>query len=97
MGYILLGVSCGWPMVSMEIVANFTGPVFTDRIGKMQTRPVVLQYETGFTPTQPPRYPVPYRYQERIAEHLQKLKAEGVIQDVDPSESATEARPRPSL
>ena len=72
---------------AMRIVHNFTGPVFTDRIGHVKTRPVVLQYEENFKPIQPPRYPVPYHYQEKIAEHLRKLKKEGVIEDVDPAES----------
>ena len=52
----------------------------------MKIKPVVLQYDKDFRPTQPPRYPVPYHYQEKVAQHLRQLKAEGIIEDVDPSE-----------
>ena len=71
---------------TMAIVQKYTGSVFTDTIGKMKTRPITLQYDEGFKPIQPPRYPVPYHYRERLTNHLEKLKAEGVIEDVEPSE-----------
>ena len=71
---------------AQKIVDEFTGPVYTDRTGKAQTTAVTLQYESGFKPTQPPRLPVPYHYQERVAAHLRKLKSEDIIEDVDPSE-----------
>ena len=45
-----------------------------------------LQYEAGFKPVQPPPYPIPYHYRAKTAEHIVKLKQEGVIEDVDPSE-----------
>ena len=69
-----------------KIVEEFTGPVFTDRTGQMKTQSIVLQYEPGFRPIQPPRHPVPYHYQDRVATHLRKLKAEDIIEDVDPAE-----------
>ena len=68
-----------------KIVEEFTGPVFTDRTGQMKTQSIVLQYEPGFRPIQPPRHPVPYHYQDRVATHLRKLKAEDIIEDVDPA------------
>jgi len=40
----------------------------------------------GFRPTPPPRYGVPFHYQDRLTTHLQKLKQDGVIEDVDPAE-----------
>ena len=69
-----------------HIVHEYTGSVFTDRIGNMQVPPIVLQYERGFKPTQPPRYSVPYHYQDKLAAHLQQLTKEGVIEDVHPAE-----------
>ena len=69
-----------------KIVEEFIGPVFTDRTGQMKTQSIVLQYEPGFRPIQPPRHPVPYHYQDRVATHLRKLKAEDIIEDVDPAE-----------
>ena len=47
---------------------------------------VKLKYEDGFKPVQPARYPVPYHYQERLATHLRKLEAEGVVEKVNPAE-----------
>ena len=35
---------------------------------------------------QPVRYPVPYHYQERLATHLRKLEAEGVVVKLNPAE-----------
>ena len=69
-----------------HIVHEYTGSVFTDRIGAMKVPPIILQYEKGFRPTQPPRYPVPYHYQGRLATHLKQLTKEGVIEDVHPAE-----------
>lgn len=69
-----------------RITKEYTGSVMSDRIGCMKTTPVKLQYQQGFTPTQPPRYPVPFHYRERVTAHLKKLKSEGIIEDVDPAE-----------
>ena len=69
-----------------HIVHEYTGSVFTDRIGAMKVPPIILQYKKGFRPTQPPRYSVPYHYQDRLATHLKQLTKEGVIEDVHPAE-----------
>ena len=71
---------------TMDIVKEFTGSVFTDKIGLVKVRPVKLEYEKGFDPAQPPRYPIPYHYRDRVSSHLDKLRSEGVIEDVNPSE-----------
>jgi hypothetical protein len=71
---------------TMKIVKGFMGSVFTDKIGHMKTNPVRLQYKAGFQAVQPRRYGVPYHYQDRLGAHLDKLKAEGIIEDVDPAE-----------
>ena len=69
-----------------HIVHEYMGSVFTDRIGAMKVPPIILQYKKGFRPTQPPRYSVPYHYQDRLATHLKQLTKEGVIEDVHPAE-----------
>ena len=69
-----------------RIAQVYTGTVLTARTGLMKTRPVKLQYEEGFKPVQPPRYPVPFHYRERLSAHLEKLRTENIIEDVDPAE-----------
>ena len=68
----------------LQLVDEFKGTVFTDKIGCMKTSPVVLDFDPKFKPTQPPFRPIPIHYREKISEHLQKLREEGVITDVDP-------------
>ena len=67
---------------TMKIVNSYTGPVFSDKIGKIMMEPVRLQYEPGFKAM----YGLPYHYQDRLATHLHKLTFEGIIEEVDPSE-----------
>ena len=69
-----------------KIINGYKGPVFTDREGKMKMETVELKDEDGCKPVQPARYPVPYHYQERLATHLRKLEAEGVVERVNPAE-----------
>ena len=68
----------------LQLVDEFKGTVFTNKIGCMKTSPVVLDFDPKFKPTQPPFRPIPIHYREKISEHLQKLREEGVITDVDP-------------
>ena len=69
-----------------KILNGYNGLVFTDREGKMKMETVELKDEDGCKPVQPARYPVPYHYQERLATHLRKLEAEGVVERVNPAE-----------
>ena len=71
---------------AMRIVNRYKGQVFMDKVGKMKMEAVKLQYEAGFKPVQPARYPVPYHYQERLATHQRRLEAEGVVEKVKPEE-----------
>ena len=71
---------------ALRIIEQYNGTVFSENIGCMNIPPVKLQYEAGFKPVQPPPYPIPYHYRAKTAEHIVKLKQEGVIEDVDPSE-----------
>ena len=76
--------------LTMSVVDKFKGTSISDKIGKVKIKPVRLKYEQGFRPIQPPRFAVPYHYQERLSErlskHLEKLSEDGVIEDVDPRE-----------
>ena len=72
--------------LTMAVVDKFKGTAISDRIGKVRVKPVKLEYEHGFRPVQPPRFTVPYHYQDRLSKHLQKLREDGVIEDVDPRE-----------
>ena len=70
----------------MAVVDKFKGTAISDKIGKVRVKPVKLEHEQGFRPVQPPRFAVPYHYQERLSKHLEKLREDGVIEDVDPRE-----------
>ena len=71
---------------AMQIVTRFYNSVFLPGIGCVKTEPVKLEFEEGFTPTQPPRRGVPYHYQERLSQHLAMMRKEGAIEDVNPRE-----------
>lgn len=71
----------------LQLVAEFTGTVFTNKIGCLKTSPVVLDFDPKFKPTQPPYRPIPIHYRAKISSHLEKLREEGIITDVDPRKS----------
>ena len=71
----------------MATVGKFKGTAKSDKIGKVKVKPVRLEYEQGFRPIQPPGFAVPYHYQELLSKHLQKLRDDGVIEDVDSRET----------
>ena len=71
---------------TMKLVDRFTGSVFSDRVGCLKSEPVKLQYEPGFRPVQPPRYQVPFQYREKLSAHLNNMRRDDVIEDVDPAE-----------
>ena len=68
------------------IVNALKASVFRPGVGKIKMEPVVLEHEQGFRPVQPPRRSVPYHYRERLSKHLDLMRREGVIEDVDPRE-----------
>ena len=72
--------------ITMAVVNKFKGTSISDRIGKVRVKPVRLEYERGFRPVQPRHFAVPYHYQEKLSKHLQKLREDGIIEDVDPRE-----------
>ena len=70
-----------------QLVEEFIGTVFSDKIGCIKTSPVVLDFDPKHKPTQPPYRPIPLHYRDRVSAHLDKLKEEGIITDVDPRKS----------
>jgi hypothetical protein len=68
------------------IVKNFQGTVFRPGIGLIDMEPITLEHEDNFRPVQPPRHPVPYHYRDRLSKHLDMMRKEGAIEDVDPRE-----------
>ena len=69
-----------------KIAARFYNSVFLPGIGCVKTEPVKLEFEEGFKPEQPPRRGVPYHYQGRLSQHLDMMRKEGAIEDVNPRE-----------
>ena len=55
-----------------RIVSRYKGPVFTDRVGRMEDEAGRHRYEEGLKPVHPARYPEPYHYQESLEVHLKK-------------------------
>ena len=70
-----------------DIVEEYKSSVFSGHIGKMKQEPVHLDYVEGFSPKQPPYRPMPIHYQAKVSEHLEFLRKESVIEDVDPKDS----------
>ena len=71
-----------------ELVDHYKGSVFDDtRVGLMNIPPIHLDYDAGHTPVQPQFRNIPFHYRDRVSKHLQFLREQGVISDVDPRES----------
>ena len=72
----------------MNLVQQYQGLVFNDhKIGKLDTPPIHLDYDTQFTPIQPKFRNIPIHYQKPVSELLTFLRKEGVITDVNPRKS----------
>ena len=69
---------------TMSLVDRLMGTTISERIGKVKVKPVRLEYKQQFHAIQHPRYTIPYHYQDRLSKHLQKLRDDGVIDDVNP-------------
>ena len=61
---------------------KYMGLFFSERIGYMKVTPVQLECEQKFKLVKPAHYPVPYYYQNRLGEHIKKLRKERVMEDV---------------
>ena len=69
---------------TMLIVDQYKGSVFNNHIGLIKTDPIKYNFDPKIKPTQPPYHPVPLHYKDKLSKHLQYLREEGVITDVDP-------------
>ena len=70
------------------LIDQYTGLVFSDdKIGQIRVKPIHLDYNPEFTPNQPPFHNIPIHYQPEVSNLLQFLREQGVITDVDPSET----------
>ena len=63
-----------------RVVNRYKRPVLKDKEGKRKKEVRELKYENGTTQVQPARYTTPHHYQERLATHVRKLEAEGVVE-----------------
>ena len=66
-------------------VGKYKGTVFDDeKVGKLSTEPIHLDYDTKFIPQQPRYRSIPIHYQAEVSKLLKFLREQGVITDVDP-------------
>ena len=71
-----------------DLVNKYLGSVFDEnKVGKIKTKPIHLEYEKDFKPEQPPFRNIPIHYQERTSELLKFLRQQKVITDADPRKS----------
>ena len=71
-----------------NLIDRYSGLVFSDdKIGQVKIEPIHLDYDPTFTPTQPPFHNIPIHYQPQLSKLLDFLREQGVITDVDPSET----------
>ena len=71
-----------------ELIHKYEGLVFSEeKIGRVDMKPIHLEVEPGFKPTQPQFHNTPIHYKEELSKHLQFLREEGAMTDIDPSES----------
>ena len=73
-----------------DLVEKFKGSVFEEnKVGKIKTAPVHLEYINDFKPQQPHFRNVPMHYRERVSALLQFPREQKVITDVDPRKLMT--------
>ena len=71
-----------------KLIDKYKGLVFKeDGIGKMKCDPIHLDYDPAHKPTQPRFHNVPLHYQKEVSDHLDFLRCQGIIKDVDPKKS----------
>ena len=71
-----------------NLVQEYLGPVFHEnKVGKLKSAPIHLDYEQNFKPVQPRFRNIPIHYQERVSALLNFLREQKVITDVDPQKS----------
>ena len=76
----------GLPKInSNDILKDRRATVFRPQVGKIHVDPVVLEHKQQFKPINPPRRLVPHYHRKRFSKHLDVMRREGVIKDVDPN------------
>ena len=71
-----------------QLIDKYKGLVFKENgIGKMKCDPIHLDYDPVHKPSLPPFHNVPLHYQKEVSDHLEFLRCQGVITDVDPKKS----------
>ena len=69
----------------MKTVQSYEGVVFNDnKVGKLITTPIHLEYDKEHIPEQPRFHNVPIHYQPEVSKLLKFLRQQNVITDVDP-------------
>ena len=69
------------------IIDEYTGSVFTTHVGLIKTNPVKFEIDPKFKPTQLPHHLMSLNYRFKVSKHLQCLREEGFITDVDPRQA----------
>ena len=71
-----------------QLIDRYTGLVFSDdKIGRIKIDPIHLDFDEQFHPNQPSFHNVPIHYRPQVSAHLQFLREQGAITDVDPSDT----------
>ena len=70
-----------------DILEDHRATVFRPRVGKINVDPVILEHKPEFKLIQPPRRLVPHYQREPFSKHLNVMRREGVIKDVDPNKT----------
>ena len=71
-----------------NLVEKYRSSVFEEnKVGKIKTKPIHLDYDEEFSLRQPRFYNIPFHYQKPLSKLLQFLREQGVISDVDPRNS----------
>ena len=73
---------------TLHIVNKFKATFFGDRVGKVDTEPIDLYFKPKYKPIQPPFRPPPLHYQDKLSEHLEYLRRNDIIEDVDPGRAS---------
>ena len=73
---------------TLHIVNKYKATFFGDRVGKVDTEPIDLYFDPKYKPIQPPFRPPPLHYQDKLSEHLEYLRRNDIIEDVDPGRAS---------
>ena len=73
-----------------QLIDSYKGLVFSeDKIGSVNMSPIHLEVDPNYVPPQPQFHNTPIHYQEQLSDHLQFLRDQKAMIDIDPSDSQT--------